>query len=286
MVKRVNLEDVATSSYLLPIFASLSKGGEPSEAHNPFGGIEEKIEMDVFERNWRAICEREHPYLSDAQLTMVMSSFLPSPPSTSRSSSPCQQISFGEFVHAYKVVISTMQSLQLCPRTLHRTSSTSSFRDRIRSRVAVFLQTLSEGSSINSAQEYLRDLLMKKELSAPPSSPSPPLGQSSKGSENCGSGEVTDTETVGTYDEDETIGPDDELLAVMMSEKDKQIFILTQERDELEAAVGRMKLPQEGGPTRVERGGFGSWLALVLLLAVLLTASMGPYGGWSVKEDA
>jgi hypothetical protein len=64
------------------------------------------------------------------------------------------KISFAEFVQAYKVVIATMQALQLCPRdaagpdmsSLDSSGGASGggidFRDRVRSRVAVFLQTL------------------------------------------------------------------------------------------------------------------------------------------------
>ena len=57
------ISDVATSSYLLPIFQSLSSidgtGGANSEDNNPFGGIEEKVDIEVFERNWRGITEGE-----------------------------------------------------------------------------------------------------------------------------------------------------------------------------------------------------------------------------------
>ncbi|GMI42646.1 hypothetical protein TrCOL_g2883 [Triparma columacea] len=282
MVKRQDLEDVATSSYLLPIFATLSTSegrnkqdggandGAPQD--NPFKGMEEKVGMDTFEMNWREICEQEHPYLSDAQLTMVMSSFLPPPTSPSSSNHQMAdgseaQISFGEFVHAYKVVISTMQSLQLCPRTLPYPSSslqTPSFRDRIRSRVAVFLHTLSKGEEMNDAKDYLRDMLMDKDYSKNKTY------EGMKDESSVPGGDYTDNDTLGTTDDDGTstfTTPDEEedgddvLLAVMMAEKDKQIA-------GLRARISGLEDDNDVGTVN-RGGGWRGWIFMIIVTAFL-----------------
>lgn len=180
-------------------------------------------------------------------------------------------ISFGEFVHIYKVVISTMQAIQLCPR-----SKENNFRERIRSRVAVFLQTVSSTKEISSAQGYLHELLQQKDEKDKGVKDNKERMDSiifnsqdsasfSRNPASVGSPILTDTSTVATNDSLESQDTNEEVLALLLAEKEKQILDLMEENKEVsrKAQAASALKSSRSLPT-------GRRQSLVLFLGILL----------------
>ncbi|GMH88818.1 hypothetical protein TrVE_jg4056 [Triparma verrucosa] len=133
MVKRQDLEDVATKKYLLPVFENLA--GFEEEV----GTMELTVKKSTLAQNWQNLLQSSHPYQSDAQLGLALSQM---PFDTDES------ITFAEFAQLYKCIIATMQMLSICP--------SKEGRERLRGRVGVLLVTVENTSDVGGWQDLLK----------------------------------------------------------------------------------------------------------------------------------